>query len=347
MGRNYVFGNKDMEGIYPEGLPNEAITWEVANTYNIGLDGTLWKGLLGFEIDLFKTVRSNILTSRNASIPQYTGLINLPSENIGKVQNQGFEFLLTHYSKFDRVGLNLSGNFLYARNKVIDIDETPWGEGHDYMKAENRPMGTNLYYHAIGIYRTQEDLDKYPGIPGAGLGDLIYKDVDGNGVIDGMDRVRANLMHFPEIVFGLNIGLDWREFDFNMLLQGQGRVQQLVHMRIDHTGNAFKERTDNRWTPDNINGTMPRVESITSTSAESDFWMKDASFLRLKNLEIGYTLPRILSDKLKISNARIYLSGYNLLTFDKLKVMDPETDQAGANYYPQMRIFNIGISLTF
>ncbi len=347
IGRNYVFGNKDVEGIYPEGLPNQAITWEVANTYNLGLDGTLWKGMLGFEVDLFKTVRSNILTSRNASIPQYTGLINLPNENIGKVRNQGVEIQLTHHNKIGQVGFNVSGNFLYARNKVIDIDETPWGEGYDYMKAEGKPMGTELYYHSIGIFRTQEQLDSYPHIAGAGLGDLIYEDVDDNGIIDGMDRVRANLMHFPEIVFGLNIGLNWKEFDFNMLLQGQGRVQQLVHMRIDHTGNAFKERTEDRWTPDNINGTMPRVESITSTSAESDFWMKDASFLRLKNLEIGYTLRRALSDKLKISNIRVYMNGYNLLTFDKLKVMDPESDQAGANYYPQMKIFNAGISLTF
>ena len=347
LGRNYVFGNKDVQGIYPEGLPNEAITWEVANTYNVGLDGTLWKGMLGFEVDLFKTDRSNILTSRNASIPQYTGLLNLPSENIGKVQNQGMELLLTHHSNLGKVGFNVSGNFMYARNKVIDIDETPWGEGHDYMKAEGKPMGTELYYHSIGIFHTQEQLDSYPHIAGAGLGDLIYEDVDNNSVINGMDRVRANLMHFPEIVFGLNVGLNWKDFDVSMLLQGQGRVQQLVHMRIDNTGNAFKVRTEDRWTPENINGTMPRVESITSTSAESDFWMKDATFLRLKNLELGYTLPRALSNKLKISNARVYLNGYNLLTLDKLKVMDPESDQAGANYYPQMKIFNAGISLTF
>jgi TonB-linked SusC/RagA family outer membrane protein len=347
MGRNYVFGNRDVEGIYPEGLPNETITWEVANTYNAGLDGTLWKGKLEFEIDLFRTVRSNILTSRNASIPQYTGLIDLPQENIGKVRNQGFDFLLAHNSRLGQMGIRLSGNFLYARNRVIDMDETPWGEGHDYMKAENKPMGTELYYHAIGIYRTREDLEKYPGIAGADLGDLIYEDVDANGVIDGMDRVRANLMHFPEIVFGFNVGLDWKNVDLSVLFQGQGRAQQLVHKRIDHTGNAFRERTENRWTPDNINGTMPRVESITSTSAESDFWMKDASFVRLKNLEIGYTLPARLSNRLKISAMRVYLNGYNLLTFDRLKVMDPESDQSGANYYPQMKIYNIGISLTF
>ncbi|MDR0575141.1 MAG: TonB-dependent receptor [Tannerella sp.] len=347
LGKNYVFGGKDVEGIYPEGLSNEKISWEVANTYNIGLDGSLWNGKLGFEIDAFRTSRSNILASRNASIPQYTGLINLPNENIGKVRNQGVELLLTHYSKIGDVVTNLSGNLLFARNKVIDIDETPWPEGHDYMKAESKPMGTELYYHAIGIFRTQEDLDSYPGKPGAELGDLIYEDVDGNGVIDDLDRVRTNLMHFPEIVFGFNIDLNWKNFDLSMLMQGQARAQQLVHMRIDHTGNAFKERTDNRWTPNNVNGTMPRVESITSTSAESDFWMKDASFVRLKNLEIGYTLPKTLAENLKISNLRIYLSGHNLLTFDKLKVMDPESDQAGANYYPQMKLFNTGVNLTF
>ncbi|MDR1201825.1 MAG: TonB-dependent receptor [Tannerellaceae bacterium] len=347
LGRNYVFGGKDVEGVYPEELSNEKISWEVANTYNVGLDGTLWNGKLGFEIDVFRTSRSNILASRNASIPQYTGLINLPNENIGKVRNQGIELLLTHNSKIGEVGLNLSGNFMFARNKVINIDETPWPEGHDYMKAEGKPMGTELYYHAIGIFRTQEELDSYPSKPGAELGDLIYEDVDKNGVIDDLDRVRADLMHFPEIVFGFNVGLNWKSFDVSMLLQGQARAQQLVHMRIDHTGNAFKERTDNRWTPNNINGTMPRVESITSTSAESDFWMKDATFVRLKNLEIGYTLPQSLLKKLRISNLRIYLSGHNLFTFDKLKVMDPESDQAGANYYPQMRLFNIGVNLTF
>lgn len=347
MGRNYVFGGSDVEGVYQESLPNEAITWEVAKTYNLGLDGTLWDGKLGFEIDLFQTRRSNILTARNASIPQYTGLINLPNENIGKVKNQGVELQLSHSSKLGQVGLNLSGNFMFARNKVIDVDETPWGEGYEYMNAEGKPMGTELYYQAIGIFRDEEQLSSYPHLEGARPGDIIFKDVDGNGVIDGMDRVRANLMHFPEIVFGLNIGLDWKNFDFSMLLQGQARAQQAVYTRLDNTGNSFKSITDDRWTVDNIDGSMPRPGGSINNNYSSDFWLKDASFLRLKNIEIGYTLPQVWFNKIKVSNCRVYLSGYNLLTLDKIKVMDPESDNSGASYYPQMKIFNLGVSLTF
>lgn len=347
MGRNYVFGGADVEGIYQESLPNEAITWEVAKTYNLGLDGTLWDGKLGFEIDLFQTRRSNILTARNASIPQYTGLINLPNENIGEVKNQGIELQLSHYSKLGEVGLNLSGNFMFARNKVIDVDETPWGEGYEYMNAEGKPMGTELYYQAIGIFRDEEQLNSYPHLEGARPGDLIFKDVDGNGVIDGMDRVRANLMHFPEIVFGLNIGLDWKNFDFTMLLQGQARAQQAVYTRLDNTGNSFKSMTDDRWTINNIDGTMPRPGGSINNNYSSDFWLKDASFLRLKNIEVGYTLPQVWFNKIRVSNCRVYLSGYNLLTLDKIKVMDPESDNSGASYYPQMKIFNLGVSLTF
>lgn len=346
-GRGYVLGGKDVQGVYEEGLPNPNITWEIADTYNIGLDGTLWNGMLGFEFDFFKTVRSNILTPRNASIPQYTGLINLPNENIGKVENKGVELQLTHQSKIGQVDLNVSGNFTFARNKVIDIDETPWGEGYEYMNAEGKPMGTGLYYQAIGIFRDEEHLESYPHLEGARPGDIIFKDVDGNGQIDGMDRVRADLMHFPEIVFGLNIGLNWRNFDLNMLLQGQARAQQAVYTRMDATGNSFNFITENRWTTNNLDGTMPRSGSSITNNYESNFWMRDASFLRLKNIEIGYTLPQRWFKKVPISNCRVYISGYNLFTLDHIKVMDPETDNAGGSYYPQMKIFNFGLSLTF
>lgn len=347
MGRNYVLGGKDVQGIYQEALPNKAITWEIADTYNIGFDGILWNGKLGFEIDFFKTCRSNILTSRNASIPQYTGLINLPSENIGKVENQGMELQLTHHSKIGQVDLNLAGNFMYARNKVIDMDETPWGVGYEYMNAEGKPMGTGLQYQAIGIFRDEEHLNSYPHLEGARPGDIIFKDIDESGKIDGMDRVRANLMHFPEIVFGLTVGLNWKSFDVNILFQGQARAKQAVYTRLDATGNSFNFITENRWTPDNLDGTMPRVGGSITNNYDSNFWMRDASFLRLKNLEIGYTLPRVWFNRISVSNCRIYVSGYNLFTLDHIKVIDPETDNAGGSYYPQMKIFNVGVSLTF
>ncbi|MEL7586404.1 MAG: TonB-dependent receptor [Prolixibacteraceae bacterium] len=349
-GRNYVFNNTDVEGVYQSGFPNPNITWEVANTYNIGLDGTFFNGLIGFETDVFKTTRSNILTKRNASIPQYTGLKDLPDENIGEVENKGIEVQLTHVSKIGEVNLNVSGNFMYARNKVIYMDETPWGEGYDYLKAEGQPINAGLYYRTIGIFRDQEHLDSYPHYAEARPGDLIFEDVDGNKEINSMDRVRYDLTNFPEIVFGMTIGAAWKNFDLSMLLQGQARARQAIYARIDATSNAYKYRTDDRWTPDNIDGTMPRAGSATINFGDSyptDFWLKDASFLRLKNLELGYTLPSRWFSKIPVSNFRVYVNGYNLLTLDKIKIIDPESSSAGGFYYPQVKIFNAGLSLTF
>jgi TonB-linked outer membrane protein, SusC/RagA family len=348
-GRNYVFGDKDVQGVYQDGFPNKDITWEVANTYNLGVEGSLWKGLLGFEIDMFKTKRSNILRQRNASIPQYTGLKDLPDENIGKVQNKGMEIQLNHRSRIGEVDFSASGNFLYARNKVIYMDETPWGKGYDYMKEEGQPLGAGLYYEAIGIFKDQKQIDSYPHMDGVRPGDLIFKDVDHNGIINSMDRVRHDLTNFPEIVFGLNLSASWKNIDVSILLQGQARAEQAVYSRMDQTGNFYMKQAKDRWTPDNPNGSNPRAGgSINSQeSYASDFYLKDASFVRLKNLEIGYTLPSSWFRKLNLSNCRIYLSGYNLLTFDKIKLIDPESSDGKGTYYPQVRIFNAGINLTF
>ena len=349
-GRNYVFGNTDVQGVYQEGFPNKNITWEVADTYNIGLDGDFWNGLLGIEFDLFKTKRSNILRRRNASIPQYTGLKDLPDENIGKVENKGVELQLNHRNRIGKVNFNASGNFLYACNKVIYMDETPWGEGYDYMKEEGMPLGAGLYYEVIGIFKDQAHLESYPHMEGARPGDLIFKDVDDNGEINSMDRIRQPLTNFPEIVFGMTLGADWKNLDLSILLQGQGRAKQAVYSRADQTGNFYMSQVQDRWTPHNMNGTQPRVGgSINSMeSYSSTYYLKDASFLRLKNVELGYTIPgNNWLDKLNISHCRIYLSGYNLLTIDKIKEVDPETQDGKGTYYPQLRIFNVGVNITF
>ena len=348
-GRPYVFNSTDVQGVYPVGFPNRNVTWEVSDTWNVGLDGSVLNGRLGFEAEFFRTTRSNILAKRNASIPNYTGLISLPDENIGKVNNRGFELQLTHNNKAGEVQYSLAGNFLYAKNKVVFIDETPWPEDHDYMKVEGKPLNAGLYYRAIGIFRTPQEIDAYPHLSGAIPGDLKYEDIDGDGAITSLDRVRHNLTNFPEIIFGLTATANWRNFDFNLLLQGQGRVEQSVFFRVDQTSNSFMENLKNRWTPTNTDGSMPRAGGNNNSNSvyTSDFWLQNASFLRLKNMEIGYTLPHSLYRKFYIRNLRLYLSGYNLFTLSQIKILDPETDKEDGSYYPQLRIFNAGISLTF
>jgi TonB-linked SusC/RagA family outer membrane protein len=348
-GRNYVFNGTDAQGVYQVGFPNQNVTWEVADTYNVALEGSILNGLLGWEAELFKTTRSNILAKRNASIPNYTGLIDLPDENIGKVNNKGFELQLTHRNRIGEVQYDIAGNFLYSHNTVVFIDETPWPEGHDYMKAEGSPLGAGLYYNAIGIFRTQQEIDSYPHLAGAIPGDLKYEDIDDDGNITNLDRVRRKLTNFPEIVFGLNLSAKWKNIDLNLLLQGQGRAEQTVNFRVDQTSNSFMERLRDRWTTSNPNGSMPRAGGNNNSNDvyASTFWIQNASFLRLKNLEIGYTLPSKLYQKLFIKNMRVYVSGYNLFTVSQIKILDPETSSADGSYYPQLRIFNAGISLTF
>ncbi len=350
------FGGKDVSFIIPGTVPNENVTWEVAKTVNIGLDGSINNGLFGWELEAFSTKRSNILMTLNASIPYYTGLTNnLPDENIGKVSNRGIELQLNHENNLSVVGNQLryhvTGNFMYVKNTIDYMDETPWGEGHEYMNRTGHPMGAGLYYQVIGINKTQEDLDNYPQMSGATLGDFIFKDLDGDGKITSYDRKRCDLTAVPEIVFGLNMEAQWKNFDFTMLLQGQGRARFYYAPLMDPvSGNVEREAAEKAWTLDNTASNYPRLGSNVSNGGvnRSSFYYRDASFLRLKNVELGYTVPRNpVFERLKVSSLRVYIAGYNLLTFSGLKNVDPETSDESYQTYPQMKIFNAGVKLSF
>jgi TonB-linked outer membrane protein, SusC/RagA family/TonB-dependent outer membrane receptor, SusC/RagA subfamily, signature region len=356
-GRSQVFDGKQVNGIYPGVFPNVNVTWEVAKTYNIGLDGTLWKGKFGFEVEAFKTERSNILCTRNASVPVYTGLSSLPDENIGIVNNKGVEFQISHNNSAGDFKYSLSGNFLYARNKVVYMDETPWGEGYDYLKLEGHPMGAMLLYEVIGINKTEEDLQKYPQIAAsATLGDFIFKRNDPNpanpNVITSKDMKRMDLTTIPEIIFGLSFDARYKMFDCTLLFQGQGRAKYYISPRIDPAeGNIMHDIADGRWSSSNPTGDKPGVGGTINNAGvyPSTYWHRDASFLRLKNIELGVNLPgKWLGGSVTgVNNLRIYIGGYNLLTFDKLKIVDPESNSSEAQNYPQVRIFNAGVKLTF
>lgn len=348
------FDDKDVNFIIPGKVPNKNVTWEVAKTWNIGLDGSIKNGLIGWELEFFKTERSNILCTRNASIPYYTGLPDsLPDENIGIVDNKGFELQLHHEGKSKNGDLiyHASGNFMFVRNRIKFMDETPWGEGHEYMNLTGHPMGAQLYYQVKGINRTQEDLENNPQMAGATLGDFMFEDLDGDGKITSYDRKRCDLTPVPEIVFGANFDATWRNLDFSLLLQGQARARFYYSPLTDPvSGNIEREAALNAWTLDNPTASRPRIGSTVSNGGVNrvSFYYRNAAFLRLKNVEIGYTIPdNILFNKMKIKSLRFYIAGYNLLTFSGLKNVDPETSDESYQTYPQMRIFNTGVKLTF
>ena len=351
-GNNYVIGNNDVIGLVQSGVPNPDITWEVAKTTNIGIESTLWGGKLGLELDLFRTKRSNILTTRNAVIPDYTGL-QLPDENIGKVQNKGFEVQLSHKNQVREVRYSVQGNFSFARNKVLFADEAPAAE--KYQMATGKPIGSSLYYRAIGIFATQEEVDAYPHMAGARPGDIIYEDINKDETINSKDMYRESQTVVPEIVYGLSASVQYKNFDLSLLLQGQANAKVSMgswsHVLSTSLGNFPKWRSNDHWTPDHIHAKMPRAsyELWNNNSNEtSTQWLLDSDFLRLKNLELGYTLPANVSQKAGIGNLRVYVSGNNLLIlFDHMKDdgFDPETSDYW--WYPQQRVFNVGVDLTF
>ncbi len=350
-GNNNVFGGNDVSGLVQSVVPNPNITWEVAKTYNIGFDSRFFNGLLGIEFDYFKTRRSNILTKRSAIVPAYTGL-TLPDENIGIVDNKGFELVVSHENYSNPLKYRLSANVSFARNKVIFSDEQPAAEPYQY--ATGRPIGSELYYHAIGVFASEDEINSYPHLLNTQPGDLIYEDVNQDGSIDSRDRIRVNQTNTPEIVYSLNAYFEYKGFDLSLLFQGQENAVQYFDSYFSvmsySLGNFLEWRANDRWTPTHTDATMPRGSSSmwNNNTEASTQWLVDAGFLRLKNLEFGYNLPRNICEKLWVQNLRLSFSANNLfIIYDHMKDLgfDPETTSYW--YYPQQRTYNFGINLTF
>jgi TonB-linked SusC/RagA family outer membrane protein len=352
----YVLGGQVHPGVNLVKLANPYITWEVAEKTDVGVEGVLFKNI-SFEFIYFQQKRKDILASRNASVPNVTGIVNpwgsdplVPSENIGQVNNNGIEATLGYENTVGEFSYNVSGNITYAKNEIAFIDEAPGVL--EYQRQTGGPMNTYLLYQTVGIFRTQEDLDNYPQAPGTRLGDLIYRDINEDGEITADDRVRTELGNIPQIMYGVNLGATYKNFDLSVLFQGQGRVRQYVLPDVGTSGNFFSTWADNRWSPTNTEGSYPRVETRSGSAVsgglyQNDFWLYNTAFLRLKNAEIGYTLPSGLLSKVKIENVRLYANGFNLLTFTKIKDFDPETSSSNAQFYPQQRIINLGVNVKF
>ena len=350
----YVLGGTPVRqpGLTASTEPNPNVTWEKARTTNIALDANLFDGKLSVTFDYFYTSRNDILIRRNVSVPDYTGLV-LPTENLGRLTNQGFDFQITHNNTYGPINLSVGTNFTFARNRVQFLDEVSGLP--DYQQQTGRSISDASYggllYQSQGIFHTQAEVDAYPHVLGAGPGDIKLEDVNNDGVIDANDRIRQRYSNIPEIVYGVPINLSWRGLDLNILVQGQAHVSQYLLLESGSTGNFFAQDAANRWRPDNTSGTFPRVASEMLNSVngvyQNTYWLKNAAFTRLKNVQLGYNLPKPLLSKLKIQSLRVYLSGFNLLTFDQLKTIDPEGGSAQGWFYPQQKVYNLGLSARF
>jgi TonB-linked SusC/RagA family outer membrane protein len=343
-GGGYVFDGKDVSTLNPGVAANPNITWEKKRSTDIGLDVGLMNNSITFTVDYFKSRTSDILAQRNATIPNYTGL-SLPNENIGIVDNEGFDGEVNYKGHAGKLSYNIGGNFTYVKNKIVFIDEVI--PAVPYQARTGKPIGTQFLYKVIGIYKTQADLDKYPGLDGKRLGDLIYQDMSGDGKINGDDAFPLERNATPQIQYGINLGAKYEQFDFSAQFQGQARAVQYFTYLMDVSNNAPEYYVKNAWTPGNANASLPR---LGRNKGGNDLFVRDVSFLRLKNVEIGYTLPRMILSKIGFEATRFFVNGYNLLTFDKLKkdgLGDPESVNQFGWQFPQTKILTFGVNASF
>lgn len=353
--RSHILEGQEVKTLFETRVPNNAITWEVANNTNIGIEGQLYQGKIFFELDYFYNLRTNILWRKNASVPQSTGLSNLlPAENIGRVQNQGFDFNVGYRGQSGQFRYSVSANGGYAINKILFWDEPPGAP--EWQLSTGRPMGSvGPIYLYDGVFVDQNDIDNttldYTAITNElRPGDMKFKDVDGDGKITPLDRVRLDRNNIPRFQGGINLTGSWKNFDLAILLQGSAGAIALVSAgESGNIGNYLLDFYEDRWTVDNPSSVHPRIANRSDQyfSGGNDYWYRSTDYIRLKNLEIGYTIPAVLTNRMGMSNVRFYFNGLNLLTWDKLGVYDPESDNATGQYYPQSRIINGGFSVTF
>ena len=364
-GSGYVFGGTtEVKSIFQTRTPNPNVTWEVATQRDVGLDATLLQNRLSVVFDYFKEQRNNILWRRNASVPQTTGL-SLPRENIGAVSSWGYDGSIGwHEQLAGDASYDVTFNFGHARNRIDYWDEPPGLP--PWQRSTGKPMcvsvsscpasnGTQdpnggLLYQAIGIFRDSAALAAYPHWAGARPGDIIFKDVNGDGIIDAKDRVRTDKTGDPAYTIGLKLGAQVRQFDATVFFQGAFDAVQYFLTESGDIGNYTAEFAAERWTPQNSDAPGPRAFNRQDEywiSNWNTYFLRDASYVRLKSLEVGYHFPARLAGRLGLRDVRVYANGYNLLLLDRFKVVDPETRDTNGQYYPQQRVFNFGASVMF
>lgn len=356
---NYPFGGTLSNGLMPGAVANADVTWETSTKTDIGFETKFLNNLIGLDFTYFNEERKNILATRSLSVPLSFGA-NLPTENIGKVRNRGVELVLSHNNRLsNNWSYFLSGNLTYAKNKIIEAAEAsnvPPGK-----RITGRPNGGQYGYKAIGIFKDMDDYNNSPKtsafMSSTGPGDIKYQDISGpngvpDGIIDDFDVTYLGGGSLPEIMYGISGGVNYKGFEVNFLLQGAARSQQMLTQNsawaFYNSGTVTEEWLD-RWTPDNTNASLPRLglNANGNNYVTSSFWLKNASYLRLKNVEVAYTFKNEFLAKLKLTGVRVYANGQNLFTITDMKNVDPENTSSLGWYYPQQKIFNFGLNVQF
>jgi len=362
-------GGSGGTGLIVGEVENLNMSWEEAKKTNIGFELSLFRKIK-LQADYFYEHRTGIFLQRSG-LPAIVGLSTIPYTNVGETMNQGVDATLEYEQKVGDVFLTARGNFTYNRNKLLNNDEPDWQ--YKYQNRIGKPFGSGtdnyqpLGLVATGLFKSQEEIDNSPtqSFGEYRIGDIKYQDVNGDGKIDTYDRIAIGYTNIPEIVYGFGATAQWKGFDVNLFFQGISHITFFINGtsmypfssgNMDRSG-IIADIYNNVWkttntVEQNANAIYPRMSlsgaAGSSNNTQTSTWnMRDGSFLRLKNMEIGYTIPKSILNKTFIRSLRVYSSAVNLLTFSKFKLWDPEFG-GGAGYgYPPNKIISLGLTANF
>jgi TonB-linked SusC/RagA family outer membrane protein len=357
IGKNYPFDGTLITGITQTSYKLSTISWEKSTTWGLGFDMTLFQGLT-LNFDFYNRKTTGIIMS--VPVPGTFGL-SAYKDNVGAMRNRGVEVSLGYQKRWKDWTVNAVGNFALNRNKILDLGGVTEQISDYHINRVGCAYESFYAYEADGLFQSQDEADQFTTTYGNPFGkkfkagDIRYKDVNGDGKLNSGDRKVFNAEQ-PKFTFGFNLSLSWKNIDFSMLLQGACGVSRYFNEEVfgDFTGDTSHPSTAwfDAWTEDNPGASMPRVfESNTSASYptnRSSFWIFNTSYLRCKNLQIGYNLPANWLSKLGISRAKVFYSAENLFKIDNLPVnIDPEAPSGRGSHYPQLMTNSLGINLTF
>ena len=368
MGSNYYGGARYYQ------VGSESVTWEVATKNDLGVDIVLFNNKFSLTVDYFHEKRTDIYGDRRF-LPTETGLeldgSNYPKRNFGSVTSKGFDGNFRYEDRFGDVSLTVRGNMTYSKNSIGQYDEQnnvyPYQNQYGYRVNQERGL------IAEGLFKDYDDIRNHPKQMFGDVqpGDIKYKDVNGDGVIDNGDVCAIGATSRPNLIYGLGLSVAWKGFDFNLHFQGAGKSTFPTYGKCvwtfseNYWGNVFKGMLDNRWVDaetalimqqlgvnvqpnENPSADYPRLTygNNDNNNRASTFWLRDGSYLRLKNLDIGYTLPKTLVNKIHFQNVRFYVSGSNLFfVYKKFSSWDPESLQPRGEDYPITKAITLGMQV--
>lgn len=358
-GGGAIFGEDPVSrtGYYEGKLGNPNVTWEKSLKQNYAAEFRFIKNKLSLNLDYFIEERSNILTARR-TVPTHVAAVLQDAYNIGRVENGGYEIELGWNDKIGKSNYWVRGNYSFARNKILFMDEA-YNTQYPLLNQTGQRVGEVFGYTFMGFFNSQDDINKWPRQFNMNQrpGDVKYADVTGDGIVDVNDRSPIMNPSFPEINYGFSGGFTIKNFDFSFLFQGAANMSMSLGFNALLPFSAYGSAMDfirDRWyagSPDNnANAKIPRLTlnyADLTNYYNSSLWIRDASYLRLRNVQVAYNLNNAFLRKIGATSMKVFVSGQNLLTWDTLKFIDPENVATGSMTYPQLKVFNFGVNLQF